>query len=67
MIKNLGFAAAAMAATLAATPALAQDGQVRIGAELGILDDDFLGADDISFGVNAGYDFDLGDTVVGPI
>ena len=67
MTKNLGFAVAAVAAPLAAPPALAQDGQVRIGAELGIVDDDFLGSDDISFGVNAGYDFDLGNTVVGPI
>lgn len=68
MIKNFGFAALGMAAVLGATPALAQDASgVRIGAELGILDDDFLGADDISFGLNAGYDFDLGNMIVGPI
>lgn len=68
MKKNFGFAAVATAAALAATPALAQDaGGARIGVELGVLDDDFLGTEEISYGALAGYDFNLGNVVVGPV
>jgi len=37
----------------------------RVGVELGISDDSFLGSEETSWGVNAGYDFDLGKLVVG--
>lgn len=63
------FAAAALAAVAVASPALAQDavGGAHIGAEIGLLDDDFLGTDEVSYGVTAGYDFALGGVVAGPV
>jgi len=63
--------AAAFAGVLAASPAMAQDEAAatftgpRVGVELGVIDDDFLGTDDATYGINAGYDFDLGGAVVG--
>ena len=68
MIKNVGLAAVAIAAAFAVNPACAQDGSgARIGVELGVLDDDFLGTDEVSYGFLAGYDFDLGGAVAGPL
>jgi len=68
MIKNVVIASALAAAGLAATPALAQDmNGARIGLELGVVDDDFLGTEDTTLGVTAGYDFDLGKLVAGPV
>lgn len=59
---------AAASLCAAAAPAFGADRSgARVGVELGILDDDFLGADDISYGINVGYDFDLGGAVAGPI
>ncbi|WP_066559140.1 outer membrane protein [Croceicoccus bisphenolivorans] len=66
MIKNVVIAAAMATAGLAATPALAQGG-ARVGLELGVVDDDFLGTEDATYGVTAGYDFDLGNLVAGPV
>ena len=59
-------AAVAAVSALAATPAFAQDfAGPRVGVELGIVGDDVLSSSDTSYGVNAGYDFDLGSTVLG--
>lgn len=59
-------AVVAVATAVVATPALAQEFQgARVGAEIGAVDDDFAGTDKASYGINAGYDFDLGTTVVG--
>lgn len=56
----------AAATVFVASPALADgfDGP-RVGVELGLVDDDFLGSADQSYGINAGYDVDLGSSVVG--
>ena len=57
------------ASALTAVPAAAQTvpdfAGARVGVEVGVTDDDFLGTDEGSYGVTAGYDFDLGNTVVG--
>jgi outer membrane immunogenic protein len=68
----------AATALAAATPAVAQNAPVaetaatgpgfngpRIGLNLGIADDDFAGTDAKTFGVELGYDYDLGNAVVG--
>ena len=65
----------ALAATaFAATPALAQDAAVaapnsftgaRVGVNLGIADDNAFGTEVVTYGVDAGYDFDLGGAVAG--
>lgn len=64
--------AAALAATVA-TPALAQDAApantfngVRFDAQIGFADDDIFGTEAFTYGVEAGYDFDLGGAVAGP-
>lgn len=57
---------AGILAATTATPALAQEFTgPRVGVELGLLDDDFLGSDEVSYGVLAGYDFDAGPAIVG--
>lgn len=68
--------AAALAVTVA-TPALAQDAGTtstgsgttftgaRIGAEIGIADDDIFGTEGFTYGLEAGYDFDLGGAIAG--
>ncbi len=57
---------AALGLALVATPALAQDfSGPRVGVELGVVGDDFASTDETTYGANAGYDFDLGNTVVG--
>lgn len=68
MIKKTVIAAAVATAGFVATPALAQDmSGARVGVEIGMLDDDLLGSQDSTYGVNAGYDFDLGNMVAGPV
>ncbi len=68
MLRKTAIALAAVATVAVATPAFADDRSgARVGVELGVLDDDFLGTDEISYGINAGYDFDLGGVVAGPI
>jgi outer membrane immunogenic protein len=60
------YAAAVLAASIAAAPALAADfSGPRVGATIGIADDDFGGTEAFTYGVNAGYDWDLGKVVVG--
>jgi outer membrane immunogenic protein len=67
------FIAAALAATVA-TPAFAQDAApanpfagARIGAEIGVADEDIFGTELFTYGLEAGYDFDIGGkAVAGP-
>lgn len=63
---------AAVAAAAVATPAFAQDSAstnqftgARIGANIGVADDSFLGTDSFTYGAEAGYDFDLNGNTVG--
>jgi outer membrane immunogenic protein len=66
--------AAALAATTA-TPAFAQDAApaaatsnftgAHVGVELGVADQDIFGTEAFTYGVDAGYDFDLGGAVAG--
>ena len=70
MKKTISFALAA--ATLFAAPAYAQDAGTsanfsgpRVGAVVGFADDDFAGTDTFTYGANVGYDFDLGNAIVG--
>lgn len=57
---------AALTALTFATPALAADFTgARIGANVGFADEDFGGTEAFTYGVNAGYDVDLGSLVVG--
>ncbi|MET0179598.1 MAG: outer membrane beta-barrel protein [Novosphingobium sp.] len=68
---NTKLIALGLLASVAATPALAQDvvaGEFtgpRVGVELGVVDDDFGGTDEATYGVLAGYDADLGSVIVG--
>jgi len=58
--------ALAVAALTVATPAAAQDfAGPRVGIELGLADEDFLGDAETTWGINAGYDVDLGNVIVG--
>lgn len=60
------FALVAIAAMAISSPAFAQDfAGPRVGVELGVADDNFAGTNTGTYGFNAGYDFDLGKTVVG--
>jgi outer membrane immunogenic protein len=70
MIRKTGLALASAAAIVAAQPAFAQavPGEftgARVGVELGVVDDDFLGTDEVTYGVVAGYDFDFQGLVAG--
>jgi outer membrane immunogenic protein len=67
---------ASVAALATATPAFAQDAAPapvsvgtftggHIGAQVGFADDDAFGTEIFTYGVDAGYDYDLGQTVVG--
>jgi outer membrane immunogenic protein len=57
---------ASLLALTASAPALAADFTgPRVGATIGFADDDFAGTEAFTYGVNAGYDFDLGKLVVG--
>lgn len=54
------------ASILFSAPAFAQEfSGPRVGVELGMMDDDFLGTAETSYGVNLGYDFDMGSSVLG--
>jgi outer membrane immunogenic protein len=65
----------ALAATaLVATPALAQDAATaapasftggHVGANLGVADDNLFGTEIVTYGIEAGYDFDLGRAIAG--
>lgn len=56
----------AVVLALSAAPAVANDfAGPRVGVEIGLTDDDFLGSAETSYGVNVGYDLDLGNSVVG--
>lgn len=58
--------AAAAVSTLVAAPAFAQEfSGPRVGVELGMIGDDFLSSADTTYGVNLGYDYDLGSSVLG--
>ncbi len=58
--------AAAAVSTLVAAPAFAQDfSGPRVGVELGMFGDDVFSTQDTTYGVNVGYDYDLGSTVFG--
>ena len=57
---------ASVAALAVSTPAFAQDFTgPRVGATIGLADDDFAGTEVFTYGVNAGYDFKLGGAIVG--
>lgn len=59
-MKMFAFAAVGLLAA-ASAPAVAADFTgPRVGATIGLADDDFGGSDAFTYGVNAGYDFDLG-------
>ncbi|MET0180534.1 MAG: hypothetical protein ABW194_08650 [Novosphingobium sp.] len=67
---NTKLIALGLLASVAATPAMAQDivgdfTGARVGVELGVVDDDFAGTDEATYGVLAGYDVDLGSVIVG--
>jgi len=59
------FVASLVALTLSAPAAAADFTGARAGVNLGFLDDDFAGTSTFTYGVEAGYDFDLGTTVAG--
>lgn len=61
--------AALACAFAASSPAFAQDGTYtftgpRIGGHVGFADDDAIGTEAFTFGVNAGYDFAIGERVI---
>ena len=63
-VKKIVLAAAASLAFVA-TPALAADFTgPRVGATVGILDDDIFGTGTTTFGLEAGYDWQLGNGAV---
>lgn len=63
---NTKLIALGLLVSVAATPAMAQDFTgPRVGVELGVVDDDFGGTDEATYGVLAGYDIDMGALVVG--
>lgn len=68
MKKIVCVASAALLAVSAQT-AFAQEASTfsgpRIGVEIGIADDDFMGSEETSWGINGGYDADLGSFVLG--
>lgn len=64
----------AVAAFAAATPAVAQDAVPapvsaftggHIGANVGFADEDIFGTEVFTYGIDAGYDYDLGQAVIG--
>lgn len=61
--------AVALVALAVSTPAVAQEASTftgpRVGVEIGLADEDFLGDEETSWGINAGYDADLGSVIVG--
>ncbi|AKM11129.1 outer membrane protein [Croceicoccus naphthovorans] len=65
MFKKTVLAVAFATAAIVATPASAQG--ARVGVELGVIDDDFLGTEEATYGLTAGYDFDIGNLAIGPV
>ncbi len=66
MIRNTLLAAMAVAAFACSTPAMAQTFTgPRVGAVVGVLDDDIFGTSTKTYGANVGYDIDVGGAVVG--
>lgn len=59
------FVASLVALSLSAPAAAADFTGARIGVNLGFADDDFAGTEAFTYGVEAGYDFDLGTTIAG--
>ena len=56
------------AATVLAVPAHAQSASLsgpRVGATVGFADDDILGTESFTYGGSLGYDYDLGNAIVG--
>lgn len=57
---------AALAIAISSAPAAAQNFTgARVGANVGFADDDAFGTEALVYGVNVGYDFDLGGAVAG--
>lgn len=60
--------AAALAAAMVATPAMAQDAAsfegARVGATIGLADDDLFGTDEFTYGAEAGYDFAVSERAI---
>jgi outer membrane immunogenic protein len=61
---------AGLFAATVASPVMAQEVEgaftgPRVGVELGLVDDDFAGTDEGTYGIVGGYDFDLGSVIVG--
>ena len=57
---------ASVAALAIATPSVAAEfSGPRVGANIGFVDEDFGGTETFTYGFNAGYDFDLGNSVAG--
>lgn len=57
---------AAVAALAFATPSFAADfAGPRIGANVGLADDDVIGDDAFAYGIEAGYDFNMNGVVLG--
>ena len=66
-MKRIFVAALAAVAAMTAAPAMADDfSGARVGVEAGVVGDDFGSTTKGTYGVVAGYDFDLGNVVVGP-
>ncbi len=63
-MKNIVLASLA-ALALSAPAAAAEFAGPSVGATIGFADDDFAGTEVFTYGVNAGYDWDLGTTVAG--
>ena len=63
-MKNIVLASLA-ALALSAPAAAAEFAGPSVGATIGFADDDFAGTEAFTYGVNVGYDWDLGTTVAG--
>ena len=64
MVRNLIIAAVSLVA-FTAPAAAAEFSGPRVGANVGFIDDDIFGTETFTYGANAGFDWDLGTTVVG--
>lgn len=62
---NKVIVASLVALTLSAPAVAADFTGARVGVNLGFADDDFAGTEAFTYGVEAGYDFDLGTTIAG--
>lgn len=72
-MNRMLIAAFAAATALGATPAFAQDAAApvasftgpRVGLDVGVADQDIFGTEAFTYGLEAGYDYDLGTAVIG--